>query len=263
MIENRHKYNLAIGGLIFCFIVVIVIVYTFGKGFRYPDFEKFFDSPCDPPCWYGIIPGVTTKNEMNNIVETLPYYDSSIYPIHGGDDNYDDVFYILFNKRSNAPDVGFESYYSNNPVVAFFLVDDVVGKIGIYAGKDLYGSRALFDQNPLGFSLKDAIGLFGIPDRLIIETNCLWADWCIGIHLLYPQLGVVVTVEGDVFLPMLNMREDLPVREVLYFAPDNSLGGAIEATLSNIDPCFLEYFSFDWYGFGPVQFDYSFDICDD
>jgi hypothetical protein len=62
---------------------------------------------------------------------------------------------------------------------------------------------------------------------------------------------------------MLNLREDLPVRQVLYFTPDNSLDSAIKATLSNIDPCFLEYFSFEWHGYGPVHFDYSFDICDD
>jgi hypothetical protein len=262
MIKNRHKYNIAMGCMIFCFIVVIVFVLPFSKGFRDTNFDMLLDSPCDPPCWYGVIPGVTTKNELKNIVETLPYYDDSTYGFYGVNDsrNYDDLFLMKIKKLSNVPRVGF---YPNTPEVGFYLVDDVVEKIGIYAGRDLYGSRALFGQNLLGFSLKDAIGLFGIPDRLIIETNCLWADWCIEIHLIYPQQGVVVTVEGDVFLPMLNMREDLPVREVLYFAPDNSLDSAIEATLSNIDPCFLEYFSFEWYGYGPVQFDYSFDICDD
>jgi hypothetical protein len=35
------------------------------------------DSPCEPPCWYDITPGQTTRTETLDILRELPFVDSS------------------------------------------------------------------------------------------------------------------------------------------------------------------------------------------
>lgn len=57
-------------------------------------------SECEPPCWKGIYPGRTTKDEAAYLLNTLPEVDQSSITFNGRPrDIFEDVIYFDFKKR--------------------------------------------------------------------------------------------------------------------------------------------------------------------
>jgi hypothetical protein len=42
---------------------------------EFVDTSFLLDEPCEPPCWYGLIPGESTEDQLDDVLSTLPFVE--------------------------------------------------------------------------------------------------------------------------------------------------------------------------------------------
>ena len=122
---------------------------------------NIFEHPsCSPPCWEGITPGLTTKEEALSILSKLNMIDQPIVDPNQAFINFDDAFHFTF-------------YHDINRLGFIYIFDDKVSTIA-------------FD-NKLNTKLQQAIKLFGNPKSILVEH----AGEYDAATLLNPEKGII------------------------------------------------------------------------
>jgi hypothetical protein len=128
------------------------------------------DSPCVPPCWQGIIPGESSKEEVEDLSADIPGIDLEYSKWLGSWNIYDDRFLLQFKDGKGEGQIR--------------IVDNYIHSISIY--------------DDVNLTLEQAIGLYGEPESIIIEHEEPGDVILLSINLLYPNQGLLLTYsEGD------------------------------------------------------------------
>jgi len=120
------------------------------------------DTSCEPPCWHGIVPGNTTKDDLISILDSLPIVNRS--SIHEGDQ------WSVFDERV------FFSLATGERAFASILD----GKVKVL----------MFTKSPttnLGITLQDVIDRYGAPETVLNDGVPMAGR---GLLIDYPQKGI-------------------------------------------------------------------------
>jgi hypothetical protein len=97
---------------------------------------------CQPPCWQGITPGETSKEELLDILYSNPLFDT------------DSIYFRGFDSRTIINDIVY-ARITNEEKIGFYLIEDIVAYIS-------------FHEEP-GITLGEAVDLFGEPEYIYSE----------------------------------------------------------------------------------------------
>ncbi|HUW96302.1 MAG TPA: hypothetical protein VMW58_10995 [Anaerolineae bacterium] len=183
--------------------------------------------PCEPPCWQGLVPGVSTVREVEGVLAGSEYVkqDSVERERWGGSST-------IWWESTASPPRGTE----RNAAV---IKDSLLQTLVICPDYEL--------------AVDDIVGRYGTPEKL-------WASWAwpggveAAVTLYYPDEGLTV---GLVLQPADGYHELDPgskVTVVWYFAP-TSLEGLINLGESIIFPPkeYVDTELVDWQGYGPIE----------
>lgn len=123
------------------------------------DISLLTGEPCEPPCWYGITPGLTTDEEMVAILEGLPFFEADTLQLKAEP-------VISFDRKR-------EVVYWGHGTVIVMLLDDVVTTVdvGLYYDVELQDLIELFGK-PSGYF----VYTYPLPDAIRIGPGCVEAE---------------------------------------------------------------------------------------
>ncbi len=201
--------------------VLLLLIFLAGCGCSdAPSFDNVLQSGCDPPCWRGIVPGVTTRTEVIELLGKEPDVDDPSFPeMNWG------------NRCVNGRGVP--------QVTIWFNRSDVVASITLAETK----SQRTFE---------DVVRERGTPSAVMVNECSPESD--LGyIYLVYHKDGVAF-VSG--FVPVLDKPWKTPsarerVYRWIYFVPTSADKMLLEDGI--IPGCGLRFYSdsSEWLGFGP------------
>jgi hypothetical protein len=156
------------------------------------------DSPCEPPCWQNISPGVTNRDEVYDLLMEVPGVNQGEAGWHGKWNMYDDLLHW------KAEDIK-----ANGEI---YIVDGFVTQIVLYGD--------------LGLSLNDLISKFGSPKEMLIHQTIRSGRFGGSVHieevnLIYPEKGVIIMFESQGGLDSIEISPNDPIIGILFFDPDN------------------------------------------
>jgi hypothetical protein len=192
--------------------------------------------PCEPPCWQGLVPGVSTLGEVDHVLSTSPYVaPGSVYR-----DSYGDILSVLWRPRWQSP-------ADNRFVVRGELLQD----IQMYVEPDV--------------TIGQVVDRWGPPDRFQAGRSMHPEPVYVAVDLFYRELGMMVQLELSANDPELTREAE--IARVHYFEPaplDEVLAGLVwgkGAVLGEEQVQALEHWLEgwqDWEGYGPVELTYQF-----
>lgn len=183
-------------------------------------FQDLLQSDCASPCWRGIIPGRTDRQQILGLLGEPPSADPGLPVLEWGE------------RCVNGG-------YSLSQVKIFFDSADVAESIRLV--------------EPAGqYTFQDAVDEHGSP-ALVMMTPCGPETELGFLYLVYPELGIAA---GSGFVPAVGQPWQQPsagtrVTQWLYFAPVPPAG--FEAKAGPIYGCGMSYANevAAWQGFGP------------
>lgn len=183
-------------------------------------FQDLFLSDCAPPCWRGVIPGETDRQQILALLADPPDTDPGLPVLEWG-------------KRC------VNRGYSLSQVKIFLDSNDVAESIRLVEPADQYTFQNAVDE--LG------------PAALVLMTPC-GPETDLGfLYLVYPEQGMAV---GSGFVPALDRPWQQPssrtgVYQWIYFTPTPS--DRFQAETGPIYGCGMSYANEAsvWQGFGP------------
>ncbi len=137
---------------------------------------EFDQTSCKNPCWHGLQVGVSTRQDVQNILNTFPVEPNKIGIDSGEYTSGDQFVKIEFYEEPYR-------YYMNGPapIIAFEFNnenDDLVDRI--------YISDML--------RMEQALKVFGDPESVIVYSYEFLPDfWKKDLYLYYPQKGLVIS----------------------------------------------------------------------
>jgi hypothetical protein len=183
--------------------------------------------PCAPPCWQGLIPGVSTEEEVDRFLRTSQYVDTHTV----SEDGYESGVAISWQRRGQG-----------GAWNIFDLQDGVLQVIRMYCDSEVV--------------LEQLIDRYGSPD--MFEAGLVMLDGPVHtkVDLFYRGLGMMVELRLPGDRPVLS--PDTRVIKVQYFEP-----GALEevlatiwlkkgVSLADLELRWLEDWR-QWQGYGPVE----------
>jgi len=187
--------------------------------------------PCAPPCWYNIVPGKSTGDDVRRILPTLPFIDAqSIEERH-------------FEENRSY----FRWRYTNPPETSgsILLQNDVVVMVEAEPGIKL--------------ALREVVDRFGPPDRVLPNNFVLPDGGYYAVLIYYPNKGLVF---GTPRLPHLgysaeeySIEPTFPINTVYYLEP-----ATLEQLIINVHEIKPEQVksvlgrTYPWQGFGTFPF---------
>lgn len=184
------------------------------------------DDPCAAPCWHGIVPGMTTLAEAEDILRDLDFVDNDQVwrPSEG----------LAWHSRNCVADPGIPSRLR--------VHDNTVAHLDICVDCEL--------------SLQEVIGKYGPPAKYVAHMGPSSVIIQPYVHLFYPQRGLIFTLWIDRYdrpsEPLL-LEPSTPVTWIRYFAPvplENLMTDHPELKREILYG--VEYWK-DWPGYGPVE----------
>lgn len=171
-----------------------------------PDMSWFISSPCESPCWFNIVPGETSKEEIVPILQTIPGIDQDSignrgYPIEIFDD------YYFFN-------------WHNHIEGEIWLLDNRVSSI-IFTPK----TNGYTPKYSLGLTVGEIIDKYGEPDYV----------------LRVRQLGPGPLPISDAMHPikvLINTERGIVMKFDAYYLPEK----VRNLVTADIEISYLEYF---------------------
>jgi hypothetical protein len=182
-------------------------------------FQDLLLSDCAPPCWRGVVPGETDRQQILDLLAEPPGTEPGLPVLEWGE------------RCVNGG-------YSLSQVKIFLNSNDVVESIRLV--------------EPAGqYTLRDAVDELG-PSSLVLITPC-GPETDLGfLYLVYPEQGMAL---GSGFVPVLDRPWQQPpagtrVYQWLYFAPIPS--DRFQAETGPIYGCGMSYANkaSAWQGFG-------------
>jgi hypothetical protein len=188
--------------------------------------------PCEPPCWQGLTPGVSTEEDVNEFLRTSPLVNP-VTVFRGSVTRNGEISGVSIQWLS---DRNVHGAHARN---SFLIEDDTLQDIIIYVDAEV--------------TLAKLIDKYGPPEKQVAVLS--------GIHftevrltVYYPQNGFTAHVE----LPRhdASTRPDTRITSVWYFksAPVDTfleLGRDAGHFSDSVQPESLS----DWKGYGPLEVD--------
>lgn len=245
---------------LFLIILLVVLITSCNSTYVPPPTPSFADllhspGPCSAPCWYGVTPGKTSKDELLKLIPGFPYYQENL-TVWTNDKGPTDP---------TSPDAStstFTMIIGNNWAgINIDITDNIVSDIQI--GSILNHSG---NYNDLSFTLDDVINSFGEPSNLLMGSICP-SKGCQNLVIVYPRKGLLFVVEQH-YLPSSNgeiptlfpIQPTLPVREMKFIDP--SVFNKLPSTLKYGSLyCELNSDILPWQGYTTVNFSQSSSSC--
>ncbi|HUW96180.1 MAG TPA: hypothetical protein VMW58_10370 [Anaerolineae bacterium] len=181
--------------------------------------------PCGPPCWQGLVPGVSTEGQIEDFVSESDYVDDHYRDMHGGET------IIWWQAAPGGRDQGTTN--------AFGIREGVLSSMVVSLDYEL--------------TLDQLLARYGPPEKL-------WVQWSAGgsavalVNLYYPSQGFIPQVELEPSNGYHELTAQDTVRRVWYFPPTTL------EELANLGPSIpfppREYVDTDvrdWAGFGRIR----------
>ncbi len=186
--------------------------------------------PCEPPCWQGLVPGVSTEQEVESALRASEYVDpDSVYPERSG----------------GARIISWEStawWTASAEPNAFILDGDTLMVISMQLDYEL--------------TLEDLLDRYGPPHKVWTQ----WRDWGSVdalVNLYYPSIGLIPQL---VLEPSAGQHELEPHSQVIrvWYCPGSSLEGLADLGSSIPFPPreYMESALHDWAGYGTLKEDW-------
>ena len=121
-------------------------------------YSSIVESPCAPPCWYGITPGLTSSQEAITALGDIPLVDSTSIETQAARQYHfeNQIFWDFLNQ-------GYGGLSLKNDIVMEIRLEDV------------------------SIPLEKLVDVFGDPEQMVFYPR--WGDdWY--VNLLYPQQGI-------------------------------------------------------------------------
>ena len=186
------------------------------------------DIPCSAPCWQGIIPGVTTRQEALEILQTNTYIQSGSGKSKGNDElgGYTWKWRVPGLGKWLPPSIEWQ----NN------VVQEI--KLGL-----------TFD-----FTVQAAIQKFGLPEAISISRGGTPEHWYWIVRFFYPQKGMDLSAYTSEYENEIYPSTEIGV--VTLYAPTN-----LELRLKILYDEVL-YKTYSWRGYGNLIELYHPDIVE-
>jgi hypothetical protein len=216
------------------------------------DTEHLFESPCPAPCWYGIIPGTTTRREFLDLMPSLPYYREE--DAHWREVEVSDAGAL---PASQPYALGTFSMATPGGSAAIYveLVDSVVSLT------EISSAWGFFSLNDIGLTLEGAIAFYGEPSEVILGKGCGGDQACYNLFLLYPNVRTIVQAELETYPPDITISPSLQIRRVTFLS-DDRYPEYLEANIGYSLQCLRRSFALPWPSYGPRHFDEDLNTCD-
>jgi hypothetical protein len=199
-----------------------------------PTTDKFFESLCPAPCWYGVVPGQTTREELRKLVPSFPYIPRTEVQW------WSDPGHVPSFISLPSPDGSAE--------VTIDTEGDVVTSIRIQRTADL------FLPKDMGLELRDAVSLFGTPDLVILGAGCGGDQHCLALYLVFPAIGTVIAANTAEPLPDIHVPPTLRVTSVAFVEPARVDQYLAEQNRGYSLGCLRDHFSAAWPGYEVLHF---------
>lgn len=181
--------------------------------------------PCEPPCWQGLVPGVSTEDQIMKYVQDSDYVGNQYRDTHGRET-------IIWWQSSLR---GREQATSN----AFGIREGMLTGMVIYLDYEL--------------ALDQLLTRYGPPEKL-------WAQWRAGgsavalVNLYYPTEGFIPQLELEPADGYHELRAEDRVTCVWYFPPTTleelpNLGASIPFPPRE----YMDTDLLDWEGYGRIH----------
>lgn len=188
------------------------------------------ESNCAPPCWNGIIPGETSKEQVLTILSDLSIVDQ--IESTGAWNSFDDGVIFKLNGQT---------FIQNNR--------------SIYVETRLISDRVVVMNftGRLDVTLGEMINMLEEPNTILIQDNPFGGQWISGI---LPARGVAfgcATMEID-DPSRADIKPDIDLNWVTYFSPSHyaDLQEASWFLMGN-DNIQIEEILYKWVGYGNLQ----------
>ena len=189
--------------------------------------------PCSPPCWQGLVPGVSTQEDVDEFLTTSEY----VGRYTTGPGRYEGIVLIRWRPRG----IGWEAGRWNT----FDVQDGILEIMSMYTDTEV--------------RLGQLVDTYGPPDKFEASLSLHPEPVYILVGLFYSELGMIPDLHLTLDDPQLT--PETKVIRVWYLEP-----GPLENTLATLEgkkgqP--LEGFELewledwhDWKGYGPVELSY-------
>jgi hypothetical protein len=195
------------------------------------------DEPCAAPCWYGLVPGKSSKDDALRVLAELPFVNQATIR---------EESYELYGRERTAITCQFKNQSGFG--VGITIYDDIVQQIALA---------------PHGLSLEDVAQKLGDPDN--VRTPFFGYERSYTVELFYVQKGVQVqsfqkidALMGNKYLTepdgrgQVLLSKEMRVDSLLYVPPADSIEEFYASQIpydSDTVRGILEYIS-PWPGWG-------------
>ena len=210
-----------------CLLAVITCLYSCSTDETLVANGLLTGEPCGPPCWQGLVPGVSTEEEVDGFLRTNEYVDfHTVY-----EDSYEGGVAVRWQRRGQT-----------DAWNMFDVQDGVLEVMRMYPDSEVV--------------LEQLIDRYGAPDKF--EAGLVMLDGPVHtkVDLFYRDLGMMIELHLPAEGPEL--RPETRVVRIQYFQPD-ALEDVLAtiwlkkgASLADLELQWLEDWR-DWQGYGPVQ----------
>ena len=183
--------------------------------------------PCGPPCWQGLVPGVSSEEEVDELLRTNEYvHFHTVY-----DDRYEGGVATRWQRRGQT-----------GAWNMFDVQDGVLEVMRMYCDSEVL--------------LEQLIDRYGAPDKF--EAGLVMLDGPVHtkVDLFYLELGMMIELHLPADGPVLS--PDTRVLKIQYFEPD-ALEDVLATiwlkkgvSLADLELRWLEDWR-DWQGYGPLE----------
>jgi hypothetical protein len=150
---------------------LLILVASFGcRAAPPPDASLLTGDPCEPPCWQGLTPGVSTEEEVYEFVRTSELVDQTTLYIRNRTDDTGEVVGVAVHWRSRANMAGVPRQFGNS----FMVRDGVVQAIMVFLDCEV--------------TLADLLERYGEPHRWSVTWVSLEMP-DLDVTLYYPDHG--------------------------------------------------------------------------
>jgi hypothetical protein len=208
--------------LIFCNVITSCSIIGDGSA-RLP--EVLSTNPCEPPCWYGIIPGETTHEEVLSLLPDLPFIKPETIQ-----DWYDETG-VHIKSYTGASGVRF--HYDEEQIVKVISINTRIRK----------------------FTLGDVISAIGSPEKVLAIQGMDSRPGLI-YYLISPERGIAF---GGVIRPFDSRKEQAMIKQeyqvigLHFFNPELLALVFTDFSISSISEEVFRSGLQDWQGFGEID----------
>lgn len=190
--------------------------------------------PCEPPCWRGLVPGLSTQREVIDVLESSRCADS----LEVGPGRYEAITIITWQPYR----IGWSSQQRN----MFELQDGQLEVMSMYVDSDV--------------TLEEVANRYGAPDKFSAGLKMSGRIYTL-VELFYRQRGMILQLHLYDVVPEL--KPETKVARVWYFEPaplDEAMAtieGKKGEPLEDFQLEWLDYWH-DWEGYGVVETDHGY-----